>query len=115
MGKLSIGKLAEDLELPNADRFRKKVAGKPISALAMSVSGVVSAQPAVVGVLAFNREDARVGQFLLKQKIGGCRGMARLKLSRSTYGKQVLVAIKCRSDSSQLPYPKNRSGCERLR
>ena len=93
MGELGLGKLAEDLELTDADRLRKEVAAQPIGALALGVVRVVPAQPVVVGILAFDREDAAVGQFLLQQEIDGGRGVAGLNLRRAADGEQVLVAV----------------------
>ena len=71
MGKLRLGKLAEDLELTHADLFRKEVASKPIPSLALGIGRLVSAQPVVVGILGFDRNDTGVGQFPLHEEIDG--------------------------------------------
>ena len=64
MGKLRVGVLTEDLELTDAYLFRKEVASKPIAALTLGIVRVIAAQPVVVGILAFDRNGAGVGQFL---------------------------------------------------
>src|SRR5260370_30185211 len=73
MGKLRFGIFAQDLKLAlditNGDLFRKQVASKPIRPLALGIVRVVPAQPVVVGILAFDRKGATIGQFPFEEEI----------------------------------------------
>src|SRR5262249_17932796 len=93
VSKLRLGVLAEDLELADADLFRKQKTSEAIRSPALGKGPVVPAQPVVIGELAFDRKGAAIEHFLLEEEIGGGGSGAVLHLSRSADGQQILIAI----------------------
>src|ERR1700685_1954292 len=63
VGELSHGKLSDRLNLANADHHGKQKRRAPVSAFALAVVGVVSAEPVVTRILTLDREGPAIHHF----------------------------------------------------